>query len=59
MTETLSQVLAGLTASDVKVDQSGRIMIKDPEKARQLQELADEVELAATNSGCNHNCKTE
>lgn len=60
MSDTLSEVLAGLTASDVKVDESGRIVIKDPDVARRLKELPlAEAEAAATNSGCNHNCKPQ
>lgn len=57
MADTLSQVLAGLTASDVEVDESGRIKIKDPDVARRLKELSDAAPAAdETNTNCNHSC---
>ncbi|MGW2866017.1 hypothetical protein [Streptomyces sp. NPDC001205] len=57
MPDSLSEVLAGLTSSDVEIDADGRITVKDPQVAQKLQQLSDDVGILQRNSNCNHNCK--
>jgi hypothetical protein len=59
MSDALSDVLSGLSASDVKIDALGRIKVTNPEMARKLRELADsELKDAPTNNSCNHGCSS-
>ncbi|WP_185842060.1 hypothetical protein [Streptomyces sp. WAC 06725] len=57
MSDTLDEILSGLSATDVEIDAHGRIKVKDPQVAKQLRELSDAPgELLGNNSNCNHGC---
>jgi hypothetical protein len=57
MSDSLSEVLAGLASSDVEIDAYGRITVKDPQVAKKLQQLSEDADILQRNSNCNHNCK--
>ncbi|MEV4434943.1 hypothetical protein [Streptomyces sp. NPDC049555] len=57
MSPSLSEVLAGLTPDDVEIDDSGRVVIKNRELARQVQELSAAATPLVDNSNCNHGCR--
>lgn len=58
MSDELSDVLSSLKSSDVEIDSTGRIVVKDPETSRKLQELATVEPLAlGDNNNCNNGCK--
>ncbi|MFF9022433.1 hypothetical protein [Streptomyces eurythermus] len=57
MSSELDEVLSGLKPSDVMIDSSGRIVLKDAELAKRVRELGADAPMADTNfSDCNHNC---
>ncbi|MEU1310983.1 hypothetical protein ABZ419_19130 [Streptomyces cinnamoneus] len=57
MSDALSQALAKLTAADVEVDESGRVVIKDQNLAQQLKSLSAAATPLGDNSNCNHGCR--
>ena len=60
MPEDLGKVLAELKPSDVAIDRTGRIVIKNPELAKRVQELGADAPMDSPNgSDCNHNCAPE
>ncbi|MVO89243.1 MULTISPECIES: hypothetical protein [Streptomyces] len=56
MSDKLSELLAGLSPSDVSIDSLGRIVITDPELAKQFRELSDGSAMLVPNQSCNHGC---
>ncbi|GGO39484.1 MULTISPECIES: hypothetical protein [Streptomyces] len=56
MSDKLSELLSGLTPSDVVVDPFGRIVITNPEVARELRELSEGATMLVPNQSCNHGC---
>ncbi|MFI6819152.1 hypothetical protein ACIBG7_42635 [Nonomuraea sp. NPDC050328] len=56
--QSLSEILAGLSAEDISVDEEGRVTIGDPETARSLRDAvgSSQVTAAAPNqTSCSSN----
>ncbi|MEU1310986.1 hypothetical protein ABZ419_19145 [Streptomyces cinnamoneus] len=57
MPDALSKILSGLTAADVEIDESGRVVIRNQELAQQVKDLSGAATPLVDNDNCNHGCR--